>query len=70
MRVVYVLERHYDYEGDTLLSIHATLESAQHAAQQHIDPDERDVEFIQQAPAFWKTWGSPEYHISMHEVEP
>jgi len=70
MKIVYALEKHYDYEGDTLVSIHTTLEGAEQRAQKERDPDERELEFIQQSVGFWKTWGSPEFHITMWELEP
>ena len=70
---VYALETHYGYEGDTLLSIHATRESAERAAEEHrktYAPDDAPLGFVEQHDSFWKTWTTPEYHITAHEVQP
>jgi hypothetical protein len=65
--IVYALQRHYLLESTELLSIHATRDGAELAAQTlHTQnaPDDRALEFIEQSAHFWKTWGSPEYHIT------
>lgn len=69
---VYALEVSVDYEGDTLVSLHATREGAEARAKADRYRDEdRDVEFWEHAPGIWKATRSSlsEFHITEREVE-